>query len=362
MLVCVIGVSTALTYWGFGVAAHAMEESFGQFHRVHCTSAAEMYEQWRRRNDRPVLLTTDYLEENVCELLLQSGAPIVALTDTAEVAIKTAAKLRTLTCFDAIRFSSLYISSLSEILNHGSTTVFSADVRNMRVADFVPQFLSALNLSDPEIAARVLRRVIPSDAQRESLTVEEAIDALQSRDDLEDVISTWSIAEFESYKQISANYQNILDRSPAREFVWPAAILYSAAPGFRTDKPLDLLGPARLLVWGPYMHLTKGCWMANMEFEVVGNFSPNSVIADVLVGGEFAGLGEFDLPERGVYTWRLAFEVSDVAKPIEVRLTLDKAAIEGAFFLRQVRLQPIAKAVRDRSVPVYVIPAKAHRR
>jgi hypothetical protein len=342
MLVCVIGASTALTYWGFGVAAHAMEEFFGEFHRVHCTSVAEMYEQWRRRNGRSVLFTTDYLEESVCELLLESGAPIVALIDTAEVAIKTAAKLRTLSCFDAIRFSSLYISSLSEALNHESTTVFTADARNMRVADFVPQFLSALSLSDPEIAARVLRRVIPSDAQRESLTVEAALDALQSRDDLDDVMSTWSLAEFESYKQIAAGYQNILDRSPVREFVWPAAILYSATPGFRTDKPLDLLGPARLLVWGPYMHLTKGRWMANMEFEVAGNFSPNSVIADVLVGGEFAGLGEFDLPERGVYTWRLAFEVSDVAKPIEVRLTLDKAAIEGAFFLRQVRLQPVA--------------------
>ena len=178
----------------------------------------------------------------------------------------------------------------------------------------------------------MLRRVIPSDARAESLTVEAALDALQSRDDLDDVMSSWSIAEFESYKQIAADYQNILDRSPVREIVWPAAILYSAAPGFRTDKPLDLLGPARLLVWGPYMHLTKGRWMANMEFEVVGNFSPNSVIADVLVGGEFAGLGEFDLPERGVYTWRLAFEVADVAKPIEVRLTSGQGGDRGRIF------------------------------
>jgi hypothetical protein len=346
MLVCVIGVSTALTYWSFGVAVHAMEESFGEFHRVHCTSAAEMYEQWRCRGDRPVLFTTDYLEDQVCELLCQSGAPIVALTDTAEIAIKTAAKLRALSCFNAIRFSSLYISSLAEALAHNSTSVFSADARNMRVADFVLQFLSALRLSDPEIAARVLRRVVPSEAQRESLTVEEAIEVSQNHGDFDDVISTWSIVEFESYKQIAADYQNILDRSPVREIVWPAAILYSAAPGFRTDKPLELLGPARLLVWGPYMHLTKGYWLACMEFEVVGNFSPNSVIADVLVGGDFAGIGEFDLPERGVYSWRLQFEVVDVAKPIEVRLTLDKAAIEGAFLLRQVCLQPIDPSLR----------------
>jgi hypothetical protein len=345
MLFCVVGASTALTYWGFGVAAHAMEECFGQFHRVHCTSAAEMYEQWGHRNDRSVLFTTDYLEESVWELLRDSGAPIVALTDTAEVAIKAAAKLRALSCFDAIRISSLYISSLAQALAHESTIVFSAETRNMRVADFIPQFLSALNISDPEIATRVLRRVVTSDLQQESLTVQDVLDRSQGRNELDEVASTWSIAELECYKQIAADYQNILDCSP-REFVWPAAILYSATPGFRTDKPLDLLGPARLLVWGPYMHLTKGHWTASMEFEVVGNFSPNSVIADVLVGGEFAGLGQFDLPERGVYTWRLAFEVAEIAKPIEVRLTLDKAAIEGEFFLRQVRLQPIAGTTR----------------
>ncbi len=355
MLVCVVGTSTALTYWAFGVAAHAMEEAFGDFHRVHCTSAAEMFEQWRHRSDRCVLFTTDYLDESVCELLLESGAPIVALTDTAQLAIRTAAKLRALSCFDAIRLSSLYISSLAEALAHKATKVFSAEARNMRLADFVPQFLSALQLSDPEMVARVLQRVTPPDAREETATVEEALQASQGDGDLDDVTANWSVAEHETYKQIAADYQDILDGARVREIVWPAAILYSAAPGFRTDKPLDLLGPARLLVWGPYMHLTRGHWTASMEFEVAGNLSPNSVIADVLVGGEFAGLGEFDLPERGVYTWRLAFEVTDVAKPIEVRLTLNKAAIEGAFFLRQVRLRPIEPLVASKAKPSLVV-------
>src|ERR1700710_1521089 len=96
---------------------------------------------------------------------------------------------------------------------------------------------------------------------------------------------------------------------------------YSATLEFQTATVVDLLGPARLLIWGPYLHLPKGRWRASMEFEVVGNLSPNQVIADVLVGGEFAGIGTFDLPERGVFAWSLAFVVADVEKAIEVRLT-----------------------------------------
>ena len=56
-----------------------------------------------------------------------------------------------------------------------------------------------------------------------------------------------------------------------------------------------------------------------------------------VVRASFAGLGEFDLPSRGIFSWNLKFEVTDISKAIEVRLTLSKSAIEGSLFLREVR-------------------------
>src|SRR3569623_804411 len=123
MLVCVVGTSTSLTYWGFALAAHAMEEAYGAFHRVHCTSLAEMREQVSARGDRRVLFTTDLLDGKISDLIRESGAPLVALADTAEVAMLTAAQLRKLPFLPAVRLSSLYLSSLAEILLDPATRV-----------------------------------------------------------------------------------------------------------------------------------------------------------------------------------------------------------------------------------------------
>ena len=86
------------------------------------------------------------------------------------------------------------------------------------------------------------------------------------------------------------------------------------------------------------MHLPKGAWVASMEFEVSDGHSPNTVIAAVLIGGEFIVQGDLDLPVQGIFVWNLEFDVWDVSLPIEVRMTLARSAIEGTFLLREVRL------------------------
>jgi len=338
-LVCVVGTSTSLTYWAFGVAAHAMEEAFGAFHRIHCVSIEDFSAQWRERGERAVLFTTDLLDERLSALLCESGAPIIALADTAELAILTAAKLRQLSFLGAVRLSSLYISSLQGVFAKAQTRVFASKSRAALVRDFVPRFLEAMRLTDnPALVERVLRRVAPDESRWSDLTVGEAVEAADPSTDSIAVPPEWSAREIEALLQTAADYQQILDRRPLQPFVWPAALLHAANPEHHTELPLQLVGPARLLVWGPYMHLPKGKWSAAMEFEVEDNVSGNSVVADILIGGEYAGMGEFNLPRRGIFTWKLDFEVKDVAKSIEVRLTLGKSAIEGTFFLRRVRL------------------------
>jgi hypothetical protein len=338
MMICVVGTSTAFAYWAFAVAAHALEEAAGEIHRVHCTSVQEMHTQWQQRGGRSVLFTTDFLEENLSQLIIESGAPIVALVDSAELAIATAAKLRNLSFLGAIRHASLYISSLADVVENPSTIVFGRAARSALVKQFVPRFLRALGQSDdPDLASRVMRRICPDEALWDTLTVDESIAVSQAPVDVQDVLPQWSKREREAFSKIAADYQYILDRLPGSQFTWPAAILHGAAPEYSTEKPLDLMGPARLLIWGPYMHLPKGKWTACMEFEVLDNLSRNTVMADVLIGGSFAGLGEFDLPSRGIFSWNLKFEVTDITKAIEVRLTLSKSAIEGSLFLREVR-------------------------
>lgn len=343
MLVSIVGTSTSFTYWAFGVAWHALEEVAGQIHHVHCTSISEMHAQWEKRSGRSVLFTTDYLEEKVSNLILEYGAPIVVLVDPADVAIMTAAKFRPMSFLDSIRHTSLYISSLADVLADPSTVVFGTRARTALVRDFLPRFFRAMQLpEDPTLLPRVLRRICPEESSWDVLTVDQAIKSSQPSVEVQGLLSEWSEREVEAFRKVAADYQQILDRKPTIQFTWPAAILHSPTSGYTTEKPLALIGPARPLIWGPYMHLPKGRWLASMEFEVCDNHSPNTVIAEVLVDWKTESKGEFDLPLQGIFVWNLEFEVKDVTKPIEVRLTLSKSAIEGTFFLREVRLSNLA--------------------
>ncbi len=344
MFVCVLGTSTAFSYWAFGVARHAVEEFAGAVHHVHCTSIADMHAQWEKRSGRPVLFTTDVLEEKISTLILESGAPIVVLVDPADVAIATAAKLRPMSFLDSVRHTSLYISSLSDVLANTSTVVFGAKARTALVHAFLPRFLRAMRLpEDAEFVAKVLQRVCPDEALQEVMTVEQAVSNSQPIVEVAAFLAECSEREVDAFRKVSADYQQILDRNPIIQITWPSAILHSASLGYSTEKPLPLIGPARPLIWGPYMHLPKGKWTASMEFESSENHSPNTLVAEVLIDWKPETRGEFDLPVQGIFVWKLQFEVKDSTKPIEVRLTLNRSAIEGTFFLREVRLSSVAE-------------------
>jgi hypothetical protein len=207
MLVCVVGTSTSLTYWAFGVAAHAMEEAFGAFHRVHCVSIEDFSAQWSERAKRTVLFTTDLLEARLSTLIRESGVPIVALADTAELAILTAAKLRQLTFLGAVRLSSLYISSLQDVLASAPTCVFGPQSRALLLRDFVPRLIEAMRLTDdPLFAERVLRRVAPDESRWNDLTVDEAVEAVSPSAAFKAVPPEWSAREIEAFRQTAADY------------------------------------------------------------------------------------------------------------------------------------------------------------
>jgi hypothetical protein len=230
-------------------------------------------------------------------------------------------------------------------LANPSTVVFGSKARTALLRNFLPRFIRAMRLPDePTFVIKVLRRICADETSWDSLTVDQAIRKSQPSVEPSDLLSVWSEREVEAFHKVAADYQRILDRQPIRQVTWPAAILHSQVTGFTTEKPLALIGPARPLIWGPYMHLPKGKWIASMEFEVSDNHSPNTVVAEVLVDWKSETRGEFDLPIQGIFVWNLEFEISDISKPVEVRLTLTRSAIEGTFFLREVRLSNLTDA------------------
>lgn len=114
---------------------------------------------------------------------------------------------------------------------------------------------------------------------------------------------------------------------------WPAAMLLGAVPPYEpVTGALDLTGPARVLTFGPYLHLPAGRWSATYRFETWGNEATNALGFDVVADGEvkFSTQGVIDV--SGQFGVECAFTVSDALRPVEFRCFLVEGAIGG--FLR----------------------------
>src|SRR5208283_1221030 len=104
------------------------------------------------------------------------------------------------------------------------------------------------------------------------------------------------------------------------------------------SKVLDLAGNARIFIYGPYLHLPRGNWVATPAFSIGNNDSGNTLIIDIFNGSVLA-IGESILPARGTYTCSIPFEITDPQSPIEVRFATAQGAIEGVFSLEEVVIE-----------------------
>lgn len=106
---------------------------------------------------------------------------------------------------------------------------------------------------------------------------------------------------------------------------------------------VELTGPVRHLLYGPYIALPPGSWTASisMAFSKEAAGLPYSI---EIIAGHSSKLAEMSLyPERaGTFEASTLFSINDqTEQPISLRVTNDRSAIEGKLSLVQVSMTPV---------------------
>ena len=117
---------------------------------------------------------------------------------------------------------------------------------------------------------------------------------------------------------------------------WPAALFHSVQPGF--PDALDITGPARFLSFGPYVRLAPGLWRAEVELEVCADAAKYDYLIEFGLEGDFSQIIA-RAPGAGPHVAALTHRLAAPA-PVEVRVSLGRAAFHGAFRLIGARLAP----------------------
>ena len=113
-------------------------------------------------------------------------------------------------------------------------------------------------------------------------------------------------------------------------------------------RPIDITGRSRFLIYGPYLALPPGSWLASITL----GFSPEAAEMSYLVeiGAASAILATTTVAPRGAQSMEvnLAFAIDQsVGGPLDVRILNERAAFDGRLALGYVTLSPRGQIRND---------------
>jgi hypothetical protein len=292
----------------------------GKTLRLHISSLEQLRDGFARREGGSVLMTSDFPDADLAAFVCQSGLPLIVFSDDPAAALAWTAQSREMSAEDATRFCSRIYASLAPNLAASRKLVVHrrGEAAPERVAAGIIEFLwpgrgDWLVAGALAFLAEAGLLVEPPLAEREPVGDEDALAALTS------------------YGEV------LLGRWP-EEIDWPLR-LFTRPDGSAWTAPFDLTGPARVVLYGPYMHLPAGDWTARVEFEIDGAVSGVEAMTDVRLN-EVVTEKFFEMPAKGIYAYDLNFHVSDPHHAVEIRLFTRRSVIEGVFLPRSVRVRP----------------------
>jgi hypothetical protein len=122
---------------------------------------------------------------------------------------------------------------------------------------------------------------------------------------------------------------------------WPHDVFLSGdRPGSTADRISDITGPARVIYYGPYLHLPNGNWQVRLLIGFSNDiddmtFSVELLTDEPLVSARLT-------PEKGgAYKAQFPLRFTQAEKPIEIRIRSEAGAIEGKIVLQSVDFLPM---------------------
>ncbi len=139
-----------------------------------------------------------------------------------------------------------------------------------------------------------------------------------------------------------AAYAHCFRGEPLRPIVWLRDLfLLGDRPEAAATQLIDVTGPSRCLLYGPYIHLPEGSWSCNLLFGCTKESVGLKFVADIAAAGTSKlARAEFQIDEPGIFEIETSF-VHAGHGSIEVRIFNAGAAFEGHVALGQVTMVPL---------------------
>lgn len=335
MLLAMFGVPTAAASLGARIVQSVMNCAVGPTELVACRSLDELRAVWGGRSGKSILYYNESPSWEIASFFKDAATPLLLLVDDPmEVAISLHVE-RSIEVLQAIRVSSLCTVSLGELSLAGDVEKFSASRHtSVSIGAFVETIAGfyrfPVDRGFHERVAADIGRLLGLPAAPKLTAAWSALVAGQQAG-RGDGLSTDA---FDLLEAVLADYRD----SPVSRVRWSPRLFMTAENEPLKGDPVDLTGPARLVIHGPYMGLPRGDWLARIRFECLQNLFGHDLLIHV-VASVYLAKGRMSVPGDGVYETQISFSSDDPSSPIQVQLLLERGAICGGLRLISVDVE-----------------------
>jgi hypothetical protein len=308
-----------------------LKHHFGQCHSFSASSRESFEEAWKGTSAAVRLFYSDCPDASVAQILVQSGMPIFAFVDAPTVVVGDIVARRREPWRACLATASLSLCALRPVLVSASTLMVTAAhgaVPMVAMVEWAGQMLRVpLDESGvSRICSDLMRDEAPFATFADFCELSKVDVEVGARPDSSDFCIDAALAFIGDFTEI----------------IWHSELfLLGDAPGESANAKIDLTGTPRVIIYGPYLCLPKGTWLAQFHVSIADNLVGVVMRVEFVFANQIAASGTVDLQGNGGFTCELPVDVVSSVSPIEVRFVLSQAALSGVFELHRISFRPI---------------------
>lgn len=341
MLIATFGPSSAFSHWCVNALNTISSIVLGEFDYVSVSTIQDFKIALASRKSRHVHLYTNFPDRGLIEAFQKSHIPFLAIVEDPDDV--TGFLMRDLSCswVHALRLTNLSFATTVELYTSPAALRLSRSNR-LTLGRFVEQVINHLGLEiDQQQFDNILENFLPGGGP--TSLVEDAI--LQQIPNAMPIGHKPDLPDFEQsiIKRFHSGVRYDNNGRIPQVFSWPSELFFGhEGVDHLLRQPIEMLGPARFLVYGPYLHLPAGSWEITLNLEVTENLSGNWIDVDV-INGTVLHLESFKLPASGRMALILKFSISESRVPVDIRIFQRQGAIEGKLQIGDIVIRSLAE-------------------
>lgn len=323
-LVC--GLPTSLTYLAADFARDLMQRAFGSCEVIPFNSMSEQSSvRLASSACKANLLLAEVPDDSIVRYVIAERFPVIVIDQGFSHACRDFISARDLTLLDAARsISRAQIGSIA--ISAIPRAVIVRPGLDQPARQLAKSVADAIGADNDVLTAMIHDRAL--DRPLQALLDEHFSHRAFVGDDMDE----------STLAQLDLIYSLDMIECETRLELPVAVLVDGRPPHLPATGPIELLGPARCLTFGPYFCFPAGRWEAAVEFSTAGNTPSNSFRIDVLADRETKVDHQFEIEGGGTYRLAFEFEIRDQYQPLEMRTFIRSSAISGRFQLASFSL------------------------